>query len=37
MTLQQKKMPDTFVFGSITKVDCNFLEIAKIFLLLGTI
>lgn len=24
MTLQQKKMPDTFVFGSITIMDCCF-------------
>ena len=37
MTLKQKKMPDTFVFGSITIMDCYFLESVKVFLLLGTI
>ncbi len=31
MTLQQKKMPDIFVFGIVTIVDCCFLENTSMF------
>lgn len=32
MTLQQKKMPDIFVFGIVTIVDCCFFGKVRVFL-----